>query len=128
MNYKISPRSEGKIMIQNKTMHLVILAFVAAITPGIAHATNTGDSLQDLGDPLNAKSLNQLAGGSGLISNNSQATVNSIITGNQIGNVGSTGSIVGNSLVGDSGLSTLISNSGNQVSISQATVVNVFLH
>jgi hypothetical protein len=52
----------------------------------------------------------------------------SSVSGNQIGNVGATGVISASSLANNSGLTTLIANSGNQVVISQSTIVNVYLH
>jgi hypothetical protein len=50
------------------------------------------------------------------------------VSGNQIGGIGTTGTASGNGLTNNSGLTTLIANTGNQVVISQSTVVNVFLH
>ncbi len=70
--------------------------------------------------PMDAADLSTATGGS--------ATVNSTITGNTMGAVGTTGSISGINVGNNSGMTTLIENSGNQVSISTATVVNVTMH
>ncbi|HUY68259.1 MAG TPA: hypothetical protein VMV79_03045 [Alphaproteobacteria bacterium] len=96
---------------------------------GTAHAkTATGtDPLSGL-TPLSSGTLQDYAGGWSVLNNNSSASVAQNITGNSIGNVGFTGGVFGNSVSGNSGLTTLIANSGNQVSIAQSTVVNVFLH
>lgn len=56
------------------------------------------------------------------------ASSQSSVTGNQIGNIGSTGAAGANTVSNNSGLTTLIANTGNQVVISQSTIVNVFLH
>ena len=81
--------------------------------------------------PLSKSDLGQMAGGAepmdlNLISN--QATNNSTVAKNTIGNIAGTGVISGSSMSQTSGFTTLIANSGNQVSISQSTIVNVFLH
>lgn len=80
---------------------------------------------------LSKGDLGQLAGGAepmdlALVTN--QATNNSTVTGNTIGNIAGTGTISNNSMSATSGFTTLIANSGNQVSITQSTIVNVYLH
>ena len=80
---------------------------------------------------LNAGELQALKGGEEPVALNlasSSATNTSTVSGNSIGNIGGTGGISSSALSGNSGLTTLIANSGNQVTISQSTIVNVFLH
>ena len=105
---------------------LKILAFGLLLVTAPAFAAESGDSLNDL-TPLAHDTLSSYAGGSG-ISNASLSTITSTVTDNSIGNVGYTGDISNNVSSGNSGLTTQIFNSGNQVSISQSTIVNVFLH
>jgi hypothetical protein len=77
--------------------------------------------------PIDAAALGELAGGSG-IGGSPEAVINSVVGGNTIGNVGSTGTIANTNLTGNSGVTTMIANSGNQVSIAETTVVNVYMH
>ena len=82
---------------------------------------------ESLPAPLDNNSLAS-ASGLGETSNLSIAETNSVVTGNTIGDVGYTGGISNISASNNSGLTTLIENTGNQVSISTATVVNVNFH
>ena len=61
-------------------------------------------------------------------SGGSEASINSNVLGNSMGNVGFTGGVSNVTASNNSGLTTLIENTGNQVSISTATVVNLNLH
>lgn len=77
--------------------------------------------------PMDANAL-AAASGLGVDGNTSIAQVSSTISNNTIGDVGYTGGISNISATGNSGLTTMIENTGNQVSISTATVVNVNFH
>lgn len=75
--------------------------------------------------PMDGESL---AATSGMGETTGIAETNSVISNNTIGDVGYTGGIANISASNNSGLTTLIENTGNQVSISTATVVNVNFH
>jgi hypothetical protein len=77
----------------------------------------------DLPQAMDSKALASNAG-----AGESQATVYSNVNGNTMGDVGYTGGVSGVSASNNSGLTTMIQNTGNQVSISTATVVNVTYH
>jgi hypothetical protein len=100
-----------------KRIHLfsfiLAMLFVATV-PGIARAEETAV-------PMDSSALAKASGGA-------EAEVNSTIVGNSIGNVGYTGGVSNVSAYNNSGLTTLIENTGNQVSISTATTVNINLH
>jgi hypothetical protein len=113
-------------MTATKLKLIAIIALSAFLASGFAHAASSTSVLNGA-TPLDQGALNSYAGGSGLV-NISSATVNSTISNNSIGNVGFTGEISDNVMSNNSGLSSMISNTGNQVSISQSTIVNVFLH
>lgn len=105
-----------------RTLAAAGVALGIALTAGAAHAD---DALLGSLKPLDKGELRQLAGGSGLSLN--LASNVSTVTGNSIGDVGTSGLIGQNSISNTSGLTTFIANSGNQVVISQSTVVNVYL-
>jgi hypothetical protein len=71
--------------------------------------------------PLDNAALAAATGGS-------EASVTSVISENKIGDVGFTGGISNVSASGNSGLTTLIENTGNQVSIATSTTINVNFH
>jgi hypothetical protein len=106
--------------MMNKISLLPVLLILLAGTATSALAAAAHDSAEPA-LMLDDKALAAATGGS-------EASVVSTISGNSIGNVGSTGNIWGSPLSGNSGLTTSIENSGNQVSISESTVVNVYLH
>ncbi len=74
-----------------------------------------------IAEPMDGATLAATAGGS-------EASITSVVSNNEIGYVGATGGIQNVYATGNSGLTTLIENTGNQVSISTATVVNVTYH
>ncbi|MER2519375.1 MAG: hypothetical protein ABTQ34_01660 [Bdellovibrionales bacterium] len=77
---------------------------------------------------VSAETLNNISGGHTIVTNESSANVKSEVSQNSIGSIGSTGEVFGNSLSNNSGFTTLIANSGNQVSISQSTSILVYMH
>ncbi|HEX3755365.1 MAG TPA: hypothetical protein VHV26_09845 [Rhizomicrobium sp.] len=97
----------------------------------LAGATLTGSSRAEEAlaglTPLSETEMMQATGGEEPFSI-SLASNQASVSGNQIGGIGTTGTASGNGLTNNSGLTTLIANTGNQVVISQSTVVNVFLH
>lgn len=70
--------------------------------------------------------LSDISGGTAVIV--SSADIASQVDGNHIGSIGMTGEIANNSINNNSGFTTLIANSGNQVSISQATSISIYVH
>lgn len=80
-----------------------------------------------LGEPVQREQLDRLRGGFDLVKNDAQ--LGSTVTGNSALNV-----ITGNNTIADgaftsaSGLPMVIQNTGNNVSIQNATIVNVQLH
>jgi hypothetical protein len=116
----------------SKRWRLIHIALLCVLAPVASQAQSIKPRLADVSATTHLKSLSvdemkQLTGGEEP-SNLNLASNQSTVTGNQIGNVGATGIVSANSLANNSGLTTLIANSGNQVVISQSTVVNVFMH
>ena len=111
----------------------MICVAVAASLPAVAEPPSKSTPIAGL-QPLSKGDLGQMAGGAETLSLDNlnlvtnQATNNSTVTGNTIGNIGGTGTISSTSMSQTSGFTTLIANSGNQVSITQSTIVNVYLH
>ena len=97
------------------SMIFTVLFVAANPAPAMAEALNVGTPA------LDSAALAATTG-------TGEADVNSTISNNSIGNVGYTGGIANVSATNNSGLTTLIENTGNQVSISTATVVNVTFH
>lgn len=100
-----------------KKAYFIAITLFGLISAGAVRAEET--SL--LPAPMDNRAL-EAANGMG------EADINSVVTGNSMGNVGYTGSVSGVSASNNSGLVTMIQNTGNQVSISTATVVNVYYH
>lgn len=98
--------------------HFIAL-FVFTVAVSATAVSAKAENLQ--ATPLDSAALAAATGGN-------EASVNSTISSNSIGNVGYTGGIANVTASGNSGLTTLIENTGNQVSISTATVVNVNFH
>lgn len=96
---------------------LILAALFVAVIPAVSHAETANQGAV----AMDSDALAKTSGGA-------EAETNSAIVGNSIGNVGYTGSISSVSATGNSGLTTMIENTGNQVSISTATVVNVNFH
>jgi hypothetical protein len=96
---------------------LAMLLVAGAPRPSFAEEANGAAALA----PMNGDALAAASGGS-------EAAITSNVVGNTMGNSGNTGSISNINVTGNSGLTTLIENSGNQVSISTSTVVNVTFH
>ena len=71
--------------------------------------------------PMDTQALASTSGGA-------EAVVFSTVTGNVIGNVGNTGNVSNVSATNNSGLTTMIVNTGNQVSIATATAVTINYH
>lgn len=112
---------------------VLVLAIAGAPVPAFSAAIEFQNDMSEnvLNDlqPLDSGALQTYAGGSkNVFKNTSIANATSISSGNSIhGDIGYTGGVSGNDLTGNSGLTTVIANTGNQVSISQSTIVNVFL-
>ena len=101
-----------------KISHILFSAVFSALL--IASVSVRADELPA---PMDSAALAASSG-----AGESVAQVNSDISNNSIGNVGYTGGIGNIGASGNSGLTTMIENTGNQVSISTATVVNVMYH
>jgi hypothetical protein len=116
----------------SKRWKLIHIALLCVLAPAASQAQSVNSGPAHISAMTDLKSLSedemkQQTGGAEPLSMN-LASNQSTVTGNQLGNVGATGVVSANSLANNSGLTTLIANSGNQVVISQSTVVNVFLH
>ena len=111
---------------------VVALAILGAPLPAFSAAVEfqdnaTQDVLKDM-QPLDSGALQANTGGTSVFSNTSIASANSVSSNNQIhGDIGYTGSVSSTNLTSTNGVTTVIANTGNQVSISQSTIVNVFL-
>ncbi len=112
---------------------IMALAFAPVASEAAAAESRDAPAFMSGLTKLDSASLNQYAGGAETETTNitqfSSAKVDSVVSDNTIsGGIGSTGTISNNSLVSNTGFTTLIANSGNQVSISQVTNVNVIFH
>jgi hypothetical protein len=97
----------------------------------VQHANNPSVTVEagaayvdGFGHAVNADALGHYSGGSGLVQNNMNLT--GAVTGDSASQV-TTGSnsITGNAFAGESGLPSVIQNSGNNVLIQNGVIVNV---
>jgi hypothetical protein len=103
------------------TRFLFCVIFSSLIIAGSARPAFAAEAAGNQPVPMDSAALAAASGGS-------EASVDSTVSQNAIGNVGYTGGIANVSASGNSGLTTLIENTGNQVSIATSTVVNVNFH
>lgn len=111
---------------------VAIFVISVVLFPSVSNAESkvgtNASALQRL-TPLKAGALNNYSGGFNFGGGGAQATDVSKVFGNTItGGIGATGDISGINLNGINGMSTIIANSGNQVSIAQSTAINVYIH
>jgi len=109
---------------------LAVLMFALVAIPSFAMASARALSALDGVAALDAVSLKNYSGGTATdptITLNAIANAAANSSGNS-GTFGNNGDISQLSMSGNAGLTSIIANTGNQVSISQATTVNVFLH
>lgn len=112
----------------------IILSAIFAIgliaAPHLACAETAEDEQGELAlanlSTISSEALGDVSGGSAIVI--SSADISSAVNGNYIDSIGKTGEIANNSISGNNGFTTLIANSGNQVSISQATSIAIYLH
>ena len=93
----------------------MIRILLVALFALIAQSASAEESQMD------AQALAATTGGS-------EVQMSSVISENSIGNVGFTGGVNGVYAIGNSGLTTMIENTGNQVSIATSTIVNITYH
>lgn len=114
----------------SKTIISAIFALSLISTPQLAFAESAGNApdehaLANL-SAVSPEALGDVSGGTAIVA--SSANIASTADGNYIDTIGKTGEIANNSLNSNSGITTLIANSGNQVSISQATSISIYMH
>lgn len=113
-----------------RTILSAIFAVGLIAAPHISFAETAEHSQDDLAlaslPTVSADSLSEVSGGMAIVG--SSADIKSSVDGNYIDTIGKTGEIANNSLSNNSGFTTLIANSGNQVSISQATAITIYVH
>lgn len=113
-----------------KTILSIALLFGVVAAPQLASAETVGTldthELPQLSS-MSTDDLSDVSGGAE-VANISSASIQSTVSQNSIGSIGTTGEINGNTVSNNSGITTLIANSGNQVSISQATSYFVYIH
>lgn len=103
-----------------------LVLWLAASTCGWALAQEAPRQDNPFGEPLSAQQLDELRGGFDVVKNEMQ--LGSTVTGNSAVNVLSGGnSIAEGAFANASGLPMVIQNSGSNVSIQNATIVNVQL-
>lgn len=109
------------MMKHSNFLFSILLSTILIVGASVARA-------ETLPTPMDSNALAAASGLGTATSDTNTAEVNSAVSSNTIGNVGYTGGISNISASNNSGLTTLIENTGNQVSISTATVVTVNYH
>jgi hypothetical protein len=106
--------------------HFLPIFLLAALMAPQAQADEGVSVLQGL-KPMNSGDMNSLHGGTGGNSMSNTIFVDQDNHGNSIGGDSYTGVITNIEVSGNSGVTTTIMNSGNQVNISQSNAINVHL-
>jgi hypothetical protein len=108
--------------------HFLPILLLAALMAPQAQADEGISVLQGL-KPMNSGDMDNHHGGSGITSiMSNDIDIDQNNHGNSIGGDSYTGGITNIEVSGNSGVTTTIMNSGNQVNISQSNAINVHLH
>jgi hypothetical protein len=126
---------EDVSMTRFKSAVLAIFAFTVFALPSFAEAKTASASSDALLPGLTAidpGALNNYAGGYSVTTNTTNITANATSSAdsynNSIGGSVATGGISNINVMGNAGLTSTVTNTGNMVSISQSTAINVTLH
>jgi len=105
---------------------LFLLAVACTSTAALAASPPSGPPPLALGQPASTEQLRDMTGGSDTTNNINQQTLNGTMSDTEARDTVSGSNVVSGSAFGSSaGLPTVIQNSGNNVLIQNATIVNV---